>query len=175
MAQFATRIPTSMTLLAARNLYLQENGLSTRVYQDLWYPISIGPLRLWIPLPPRVRQATALHDLHHVLTGYGADLVGETEISAWEVAAGLGVWWPNWAITFPSFLFGLLVYPRRTLRAFARGRGCRSLFVDAVPYETLLTMHVEELRARLGISPSGATERPARLRRRAAGQRTAVK
>jgi len=66
---------------------------------------------VYVPTPLRARQATALHDLHHVLTGYGADFVGEFEISAWEVGAGLGSWWPLWLITFPSFLLGWLVCP----------------------------------------------------------------
>lgn len=164
MEPVATRIPASMTLLEARDLYLMENGLSTRVYSEAWYPIPIGPLRLPIPSPPRARQATELHDLHHVLTGYGADFRGECEISAWEVGAGLGAWWPPWLITFPSFLFGLLVCPLRTARAFVRGRRCRSLFAEDVAYEELLAMRIDDLRERLGIPPSGAADRPARLR-----------
>jgi len=164
MKRIATPIAPSSTVIAARDLYLKENDLSTRVYSEGWYPIAIGPLSVSVPSPLRAREVTALHDLHHVLTGYGADFVGEFEISAWEVGAGLGAWWPLWLITFPSFLLGWLVCPLRTRRAFVRGRKCRSLFAVNTPYEELLMMRVEQLRERLGIPRSGVADRPARLR-----------
>src|SRR5262249_10125047 len=45
MKRVAMPIPGSSTVIAARDLYLKENDLSTRVYSDSWYPIAIGRVR----------------------------------------------------------------------------------------------------------------------------------
>ena len=34
------------------------------------------------------RDALLLHDVHHVVTGYGTALPGELELAAWELASG---------------------------------------------------------------------------------------
>ena len=34
------------------------------------------------------KRAVPLHDLHHILTGYKTDWMGEAEIGAWELRAG---------------------------------------------------------------------------------------
>ena len=51
-----------------------------------------------------------------------------TAPSAWEGGAGLGGLWVAWAICVPFFALGLLLQPRRVLRAYRRGRRSRSLF-----------------------------------------------
>lgn len=122
---------------------------------------------LRLPNPPQRQRNVSRHDLHHVATGYGTDAIGEIEISAWEVGAGLGTLWIAWAISFPAFLWGLARYPSRTLRAYRKGRSCRSLFVDRVEYDALLELTIAELRARLGVGELGVSDQPAGLNRHA--------
>ncbi|HYL64494.1 MAG TPA: hypothetical protein VE077_17910 [Candidatus Methylomirabilis sp.] len=95
-----------------------------------------------------------LHDLHHVLTGFGTNWIGEAEIGAWELRAGC-----NSFITYflngGGVLIGLFVSPRRVCRAFRAAKGQRTLYRDPLAYESLLRMTVSELRTRLGIPPQG--------------------
>jgi ubiquinone biosynthesis protein Coq4 len=101
--------------------------------------------------PKQRRWAIARHDLHHVATGFGTDLVGEMEISGWEVGAGLGRLWVAWAICWPVFLVGLVRSRTRTLAAYRLGRRCRSLFARPDAYDEWLQWSVGDLRRELGI------------------------
>lgn len=89
--------------------------------------VKLGPLPVPIPNPPARHRALKLHDLHHVLTGYGTDWPGEFEISGWEVGAGLGGDAVAWTFCTGGTLAGLFRCPRRTVQAYVRGRQCRSL------------------------------------------------
>lgn len=108
------------------------------------------------PFPYRSRNSKArqrlapAHDLHHILTGYSKDFLGEAEIGAWEIGSGLrdptGLW-----LSFRVLGFVVLLAPRRIFRAYLRGLHNANLF-DAVPLEVpLLDRTVSELRRELGI------------------------
>ena len=96
------------------------------------------------------------HGLHHVATGCGTDLAGEAEVAAWECRAGLrplGLY--TGAIVLSIALLGLLIAPRRTVRAWRASRG-RSLFhVSEYSYADLLLLTVGELRALVRLPASG--------------------
>jgi hypothetical protein len=98
--------------------------------------------------PARVR-AVRYHDLHHVLTGYDTDIVGEFEISAWEIAAGCKGFVAAWQLNLGGMFGGLLIAPRRTLQAFLRGRHSRTLY--GADLDALLESRVAEVRARTGV------------------------
>lgn len=53
----------------------------------------------------------------------------------------------GWTLRLPN--------PPRTLRAYRAGRRCRSLFVDTLSSEELLSLTVGELRRRIGLPPEG--------------------
>ena len=66
-------------------------------------------------------------------TGYGTDLYGEIEVSAWECRRGLrslGLYVASLVAGFA--LLGFLIAPRRTWRAWTRGSG-RGILADAGP------------------------------------------
>jgi hypothetical protein len=94
-----------------------------------------------------------LHDLHHVATGYNSTLVGEAEISAFELRAG---WGKPLILLFccGSLVTGLFLSPRRLWQAWKRARGARSLYKIKMPYEELLVMNVGELRKLMGLGNS---------------------
>lgn len=147
--------PDDETVLAARDRYLLESGLDMAEYTAPRFAVPIGSWMLRLPNPAQRQQAVARHDLHHVATGLGTDWRGEMEIGAWEVGAGLGGLWVAWLICVPFLVAGLMVVPRRTLRAYRAGRRCRSLFADDEPYEALVALTVAELRRRIGLPPEG--------------------
>jgi ubiquinone biosynthesis protein COQ4 len=106
------------------------------------------PARRWF-----YDRTNVMHDLWHVLTGYGTDPAGEAALLAFTcgqipnrgllllvmAAAVLGVWDGN------------LGWPRYLFRAWRRGR--RATLMTAAPYEELLPRPLEEVRLRLGIQP----------------------
>jgi ubiquinone biosynthesis protein COQ4 len=95
-----------------------------------------------------------MHDLWHVLTGYGRDEAGE----AANLAFTLGqVWNPGIAfIVLAGALIGpkdrTLYWQRYLFRAWRRGR--RATLLTAAPYERLLRLPLEEVRRQLGIVPA---------------------
>lgn len=138
--------PETMTMRAARAIYFHANAFgSDGGYDDAWVDFELGT----IPLPfrntaARVR-AVRYHDLHHILTGYATDIVGEFEISAWELAAGCKDFHAAWVLNLGGIAGGLLRAPGRTFRAFVRGRRDVSLYGSA--FEPLLDRTVGDLRA----------------------------
>ena len=148
--------PAAGSVRNGRDAYLRANGFSVEAYAARWTPARILGIPFRVPNTPRHRWAIMLHDLHHVATGFATDLAGEAEISAWECRAGLRPLGLYTAVIVAGLaLLGLLVAPRRTLRAW-RVSGRRSLFVLPGPaYDELLAMSVAELRALLRVPASG--------------------
>jgi hypothetical protein len=145
------------TVIDARNAYLAENGFTVAGYSAKTAEVSVLGLSFCIPNPPTRQRAIAIHDLHHVATGYGTDFKGEAEVSAFECAhslSGIGIYVQMLVIGIA--LGGLCFAPIRTVRAFRAGRRARnSLYTDPTPYAELTAMRVVELRAYLGVPATG--------------------
>lgn len=149
------------TMLAARAVYFAANDFGEDGgYGDAWVTVKLGPVPVSFPnVSGRVR-AVPFHDLHHLVTEYDTDIIGEFEIAAWELGAGCKDFWIAWFLNLGSLAGGLLSAPRRTFRAFVRGRGSRSLYGEAL--EPLLTATVATVRARMGPALTAQPEaRPA--------------
>ena len=161
-------LPAEWTVLRGRDAYLNENGFTVSAYSDAYTPASLFGIAFKVPNTPRHQWAIKLHDLHHVATGYGTDMAGEAEISAWEARRGLrslGLYVGTIVVSLA--LFGLLMAPRRTLRAWRMSRhardDARSLFRDEVDYEALLAMNVRDLREMLHVPAQGVAQAPRAL------------
>ncbi len=70
------------------------------------------------------------HDIHHIVTGYESDWQGEAEIAAWEVSTGCGEYGAAWFLDLGGIAMGLLFFPRKTFRAFIRGRRTTNLLQE---------------------------------------------
>jgi ubiquinone biosynthesis protein COQ4 len=95
------------------------------------------------------------HDLWHAVTGYQGDVYGETALLAFSVAMTKN---PGVALIVLASLAeardpALL---RLVVGAFRAGR--RAEWLPAVPWEELLALPLEEVRARLRIEPAPAYE-----------------
>jgi hypothetical protein len=149
-------LPAALGVREARDLYLAENGFTTESYDSPTAQGSIFGMKFSVPNPPPHQRAIRFHDLHHVATGYGTDHAGEAELSAWQARLGLrraGLYVA--AIVLANAAIGVAVAPRRTLAAFRRARGGRSLFSIDADYERLLELSVGGLRTSLGIPAEG--------------------
>ncbi len=153
-------VAADSTLGDARGVYFAENGLpDDGGYEDAWVVIRAGGLPVFaFPNGASRREAVPMHDLHHVLTGYGTDWVGEAEIGAWELASDCS---SSPAATVLNLLAFGLVLPfhfGRLRRAFARGLQSRNLY-GRVHDGQLLARTVGEMRRELEIpEPTLRTE-----------------
>jgi hypothetical protein len=157
--------PAEWTVERGRDAYLAENGFTVAAYEDAWTQASLWGLSLKIPNTPHHRWAIRLHDLHHVATGFGTDLTGEAEISAWEARRGLrGLDLYVGAIVSSLALGGLAFAPRRVRRAWdAAERGTTLFNEKQLEYAALLRMTVGELRELLGLPREGIARFPRKL------------
>jgi hypothetical protein len=165
-------LPADLSVRAARDAYLEENGFSVETYDARWTDATLLGMKFKIPNTARHRSAIMLHDLHHAATGYGTDLFGEVEVSAWECRRGvrpLGLYVAS--IVVGLALFGVLIAPRRTWRAWCAGAGRGSLFHREEGYEAILGLSLGALRERLGIPKAGLHRGPRMLVAGAPGAR----
>ena len=161
-------MPATLDVRRGRDAYLSENGFTVDEYQAKTTKASFFGLSFAVPNTKTHRWAIMLHDLHHVATGYGTDLVGEGEISAWELRRGLrGLGFYVGSIIVAGTLAGLLLAPRRTLAAWRASDAEGSLFQSPRAYDELLSMTVGELRAELRVPARGVADRPRELHPRA--------
>ncbi|HZU78808.1 MAG TPA: hypothetical protein VE991_02735 [Acidimicrobiales bacterium] len=139
-----------LTLRQALESHLAEEGFGPdRDDAERWVTVRIGPVPLCLPNLPIRRRSTYPHDLNHVVSGYGHDLAGESEISAWELGGGFGRHVAAYFLAWPIVLPAALTMPRRSFAAFVRGRRTRNFFVtDPTPF---LDRPVSEVRAALGL------------------------
>jgi hypothetical protein len=143
------------TLREARQVYFDAYDLGEGGYTSKWVELQrIAGIPIGFPNSPGRIRAVKLHDLHHVLTGYAADWLGEAEIAAWEVGAGCGRHYAAWVLNLFAMQYGIVLAPRRVARAFARGRRSASLYGARELDEAMLDRSVSEVRSELGLDRS---------------------
>jgi hypothetical protein len=150
----------SWTLREARAAYFAAQGLpADGGYEDRWVVTWFGPIPFAFPNTAGRRRIARVHDLHHLATGYGTDVLGEAEIAAWEIGSGVR---DKSALRLELRVLGFALprAPRRIFQAFVRGRGCRNL-VDTPCDDALLARSVGWLRGELGLArePAAPTSR----------------
>ena len=103
-----------------------------------------------VPVLPVIgyRNSLILHDVHHLLTGYGTSLPGEFQLAAWELGSG-GCGWSVlfWIDRALAVVLGLVFLPLRTLRAFRAGLRCQNLY--GARSETVLSSRYDEVARRV--------------------------
>jgi len=95
-----------------------------------------------------------MHDLFHVLTGYGTDEMGEGGLLpfTWAQSGGRA----NGLLVFGAMLRGTMTYGLSVPRYFAQAwrRGRRATWLALLPYEELLPEQLERVRRLGGIEPA---------------------
>ena len=138
----------------ARDQFLAANGFRAADYSAPTYAIKILGVPFKFPNTKAHQWATPLHDLHHVLTGYRTDWIGEAELAAWELRAGcktLVVYW----LDLSGVAIGQILSPMRVWRAFRAAGRQRTLYRDPELCRSMMQMTVGEVRSRLGIPAGG--------------------
>jgi len=138
----------------AREQFLAANGFRVENYAAPTYTVKLWRLPLKLPNTKAHQWATPLHDLHHILTGYRTDWLGEAEVAAWELRAGCKTQVVYW-LDLSGAAIGLFISPLRVWRAFRSARGQRTLYRDPKLCDSMMQMTVGEVRSRLGIPREG--------------------
>jgi len=139
----------STTLREARANYFKANGFpEDGGYQLKWIPLKAGPVTLYLLNSEARKRAVPLHDIHHIVTGYKTDLIGEAEIAAWELAAGTHDKYFAKFINLVAVLYGTFLSPKRLLTAYTLGRNSKTLYSLEFS-EELLNISVTQLRKAL--------------------------
>lgn len=142
------RYDPAMTMREARDRYFEDNHFGDDGgYGSPWVDFKLGPIPMPFPNTKARVRAVRYHDLHHIVTGYATDTLGEFEISAWEIGAGCKGFLAAWQLNLGGLAAGVLSVPRRTFRAFVRGRRARSLYDR--DYDALLDRTVGEVTAEI--------------------------
>ena len=104
------------------------------------------------------RRMRDVHDVWHVLTGYGRDALGEICMVAFSYQETRG---PGWALIAVGGLVrchGPARWAARRAIIEARGRARRAAWLPALDYERLMFEPLGAARARLGLTPPRAYE-----------------
>ncbi len=144
------------TLREARPRYFEENRFGADGgYEKAWVDYKLGPIPFPFPNTRARKRAVKVHDLHHVMTGYATDIVGDFEIAAWEIGAGCKGFVVAWQLNLGGMFGGLVIAPRRTFRAFVRGRHSESLYGKDT--DALLDDPLTSARMMMGIDAASKT------------------
>ena len=143
-----------LSVREARARYFADNAFGDDGgYNDTWVVLArVGPIPLGFPNTPGRLRAVRYHDLHHLVTGYDTDFVGEAEIGAWELGGGCGSFTAAWVLNTLVLPIGAIRAPARTQQAWARGARARTLY-DRPFDEALLELPLAELREQIGAGP----------------------
>jgi hypothetical protein len=145
--------PDDITMREARRRYFERTGFDDATYTAPWMTLPVGPFTVPLPnLAPR-KAAVRVHDLNHVLTGYGTDWHGEFSISAFELGMGVGGYGAAWMLNAGGVAAGLLRWPGDLMDAHARGRATRRSLYRVLPRwdEAFLDKTLGEVRALVGV------------------------
>ncbi|ABC29721.1 hypothetical protein HCH_02949 [Hahella chejuensis KCTC 2396] len=122
-----------MNIEQALNAFYKESGFELETgKRPAFVEVFVGCLLIPLPNVETRRKYIKYHDLHHVITGYGASQVGEGEVSAWELGTG--------SMLHPILMFmnliaistAMAVSPRRVFKAYLLGCKSRNLYCPKV-------------------------------------------
>lgn len=156
-AQVRSLWPDDMRVLDARAGYFARSGFDDHTYTARFIELPAAGTTVYLPNIAARRAAVRVHDLNHLLSGYGTDWLGESMISSFELGMGVRGYWVAWVLDSSAMLMGLLRAPRHMVRAFARGRAtARSTYallpdVTAPEMEQTLQGPLGRLRAAVGL------------------------
>jgi hypothetical protein len=137
-----------VTLREAIERHLAENGFPPDGGRSQrWVAHRIGRIPLCIPNISANRRAIPIHDMNHVVSGYGHDALGEGEVGAWELGSGYRDYTAAWVLGSAAMGRGFVHSPTRVFAAFVRGRQTENLF--GADIETAMNTPVSMLRTSL--------------------------
>jgi len=135
------------TVATALADFRRAHGLADNEETRRIWLATLGVLIVPLPNFRWRREIIALHDAHHLLTGYPLDLKGELCLATWELGVGCYADWRARALCIGLALLGLLVTRRETIAAYRAGRGVSARYKALGGQGALLGLGVGAVRA----------------------------
>ena len=139
------------TLREALVRHLTEIGIRSpsdppdQLYDDNWFRVYVGHRAVKLIPLGRAIESIAVHDAHHLITGYGTSAKDEAALTLWELASGgCGRHWIMWfdrLLAVPTFC---VFFPGAAVRGFKRGRLAKNLYREDM--ESALARDFEEVK-----------------------------
>ncbi|HAS41479.1 MAG TPA: hypothetical protein DCS93_13440 [Microscillaceae bacterium] len=120
---------------------IPDNGGS----DDTTFKIKILGLKLELPNPKFRREATYIHDIHHVLNNCDTSWKGEGFISGWEVATGIWKYFPVGLLSLWAMGYSLWLYPIAVFNGFKKGKNNTGVINLGLAKAELMKMEMTEL------------------------------
>jgi hypothetical protein len=140
-------------LREALRLHYVENGFPPDGgLGEEWALVRVGPMPIGLPNTASRRRATPIHDLNHLVSGYGHDAMGEALNAAWELGGGCRDYAAAWVLNCGALGLGILRSPKSLLAAFVRGRRSGNLYGVDVP--AVMDLPLSTVRSQLGLDVS---------------------
>ncbi len=122
--------------------------------------VYAGPWTVRLPNISARKRLLPFHDLHHVVTGYRTDRVGEAQLCAWEIGTGSLLREPMaFLMNLVGLFTGLFYGPRKVYEAYQTGCASKNSYGRDLEGD-LFCRSLDELRAEL---ISGKMEKRLRL------------
>ncbi len=137
---------------AYRDFVWSENLSADGLVQESQRGLSAELVNAPSPIAWYGRRIRDVHDVWHILTGYGRDPLGEACLVAFSYSQTRGLGWLLIALGAAARGGGGVPGVRAAIREGFR-HGKRSAWLPNVDYEALMTEPLEAARERLGIAP----------------------
>lgn len=125
--------------------YGEEGGIHKK-----WDMIKFGPIALPLPNLESRRKNIYLHDISHLVTGFGTTWQGESSVSSWEIASGgwKHLYFP-WFLTLWAMAVGVMFYPTSTHKAFQVGLRMNNALTGGLSKSYMYAISLDQLRQQL--------------------------
>nr|WP_294934830.1 hypothetical protein [uncultured Flavobacterium sp.] len=138
-----------MTTREALIEFYKYNQLNlTADFESHCVRVYIGCILAPVPNIQARKKYIKFHDLHHIMTGYGIDRVGESEISAWELGSRSCRKPLISVMNLFALSTGFVLKPKRVIQAFYRGCRSKNLYYmsDELSESDLEALNVENIK-----------------------------
>jgi hypothetical protein len=136
------------------NSFYQDYNLGDEGGNQLSYVIIeiTSFFKVYIPNWDNRRKAVLRHDIHHLLTGYKSEILGEFEIAAWEIGSGCMNYFAAYLLNSGGLIAGIFLYPRPTFKAFILGCRTTNLYQMSLSDDDMKSSTIEELKNKIGLN-----------------------
>lgn len=110
--------------------------------------VYIGCILAPVPNVKARKKFLKFHDMHHIITGYGIDRIGESEVSAWELGSRSCRKPLISIMNLFALSTGFVLDRKRVTAAFDRGCKSRNLYYlsESINEKDLETLKIEDLK-----------------------------
>ncbi|RKR85525.1 hypothetical protein BDD43_5796 [Mucilaginibacter gracilis] len=139
-----------MTVREALIGFYKFNSLNlTSDFESHCVRVYIGCILAPVPNINARKKYLKFHDLHHIMSGYGIDRVGESEISAWELGSRSCRKPLISIMNLFALSTGFILKPSKVTRAFYRGCKSKNLYYlsDSMTEADIDTLQIENIQS----------------------------